>query len=398
MKLTVRKKLLIYKIILFAFAFIIAFMPRTAVRSKEVNNRVIVEIIGIDGADKISLSAQYIMPTETKDSTGKDVVTAEGETLTEAVEALNSALGRRAELGHCSLVVIGSDVRPEVLGTLMTATDVTADVHVSAAEEKAKDFVSDITAFMKKFGATDADFIVHSASRAHVATNTLLGFLSDLGSASESSYLPLVQMKTDGGAQNEGGGSGGSSGGGSGESSGGKSENSSGGEKTPSGMKIEKLALYGPQGRLGILDRESARGVAWVSAPIEKGIVTADIDWKGSVLENLSGRLIKKRSDVKVDGKTGKAFLKVKAFIEPNCDKYNALSANNDIEVTEALKRGFSEKIKSEIDKALSDSFALGCDPFMIGREFYRYAPDYFESIHDLSKTEIVYDIEVIIK
>ena len=69
-----RKKLLIYKILLFAFAFFIAFMPSTAMRSQEVNSRVIVEILGIDGKDKISLTAQYVMPTDSQESDRKSVV------------------------------------------------------------------------------------------------------------------------------------------------------------------------------------------------------------------------------------------------------------------------------------------------------------------------------------
>ena len=44
--MTTKKKLIVYKILLFAFAFLVAFMPSTVSRSREVNSRVIVEIIG----------------------------------------------------------------------------------------------------------------------------------------------------------------------------------------------------------------------------------------------------------------------------------------------------------------------------------------------------------------
>ena len=82
--------------------FLVAFMPSTVSRSREVNSRVIVEIIGVDGGESVSITAQYVMPTEAQGSTSKDTVTVEADTLAEAVEALNTALGRRAELGHCS--------------------------------------------------------------------------------------------------------------------------------------------------------------------------------------------------------------------------------------------------------------------------------------------------------
>ncbi|MDE7463890.1 MAG: hypothetical protein K2M48_02575, partial [Clostridiales bacterium] len=149
MKITERKKLLIYKVLLFAFAFVLAFLPSTASRDLEVNSRVVVEMIGIDGSDEIELTAQYVMPTETEGATTKDKVTVKGKSITEAVEALNTALGRRSELGQCSVVVAGKDLKPQTLGLLMNATDVTADVYLTAAPDKASDTVGDITDFMK---------------------------------------------------------------------------------------------------------------------------------------------------------------------------------------------------------------------------------------------------------
>ena len=47
-KLTERKKLIIYKVVLFIFAFVLAFMPSSVSRSKEVNSRVVVEMLGLD--------------------------------------------------------------------------------------------------------------------------------------------------------------------------------------------------------------------------------------------------------------------------------------------------------------------------------------------------------------
>ena len=125
-------------------------MPSTVSRSREVNSRVIVEIIGVDGGESVSITAQYVMPTEAQGSTSKDTVTVEADTLAEAVEALNTALGRRAELGHCSMVIVGKDASADLLGELMSSTDVTADVYLSAAEDKASDLVGDLTAFMKR--------------------------------------------------------------------------------------------------------------------------------------------------------------------------------------------------------------------------------------------------------
>ncbi len=402
--MTKRKKLLIYKALLFLFAFFIAFMPSTSLRNKEVNSRVIVGILGLDGGgEKVRLTAQYVMPTEAQGSTGKDTVTVEGETLDEAAEALNTALGRRVELGHCSMVIVGKDAKPELLGSLMTATDVAADVWMAAAEGKAEDLIADLTEFMSKTGATDANFIAYSARKAHIATNTLLGFLSDLGSASKTAYMPLVEMQSgkasESGDSSSGGSSGGgkggdSSGGGSGEE--GKGGSSEGEQKT--GMKVEKLAMYGENGRVGIFDSTSARGVAWVSAPVEKGTVCADVEYDGKTVKGVCGRLLKKHASIKIDEKTGTATVKIKAFIEPHGDKFNTLFATNSKKANDALIAGYKKKIQGEVESAIGSSLAATADPLFIGREFYRHSPDYFKSEYDYYSVKIKYDIEIALK
>lgn len=389
--MTERKKLLIYKIVLFIFAFVVAFLPSTFSRSREVNSRVIVEILGIDGGDGVEVTAQYIMPSDTEGATNKDIVTVKADTLTEAVESLNTALGRRAELGHCSLVIVGKDAAPELLGTLMTATDVTADVYVSAAMDKASDLVTDITDFMKKTGATDADFIAYSAKKAHIATNTILGFLSDIGSASRTAYMPVVQMlpESDGGGSSGSGGSSGGSGGGSSDGGG------SGGQ---TGMKVEQLAIYNERGRIGVMDRIAARGVAWVSAPIEKGVITADVQFGDETVKDVSGRLLKKRADIDIDSAAGVAKIKLKATVEPIGDKYNALEASENDRMSKAVKDGFAAAIEKEISAAYEAARELECDPLFIGREFYRYTPDYYENGYSMSGVEVKFDIEVALK
>lgn len=403
MKITAQKKLLIYKILLFLFAFIVAFMPTTASRSKEVNSRVIVEILGIDGGDDgVELTAQYVMPTETDGATSKDAVTVKGGSLTEAVESLNTALGRRAELGHCSLVVAGEDAAPELFGTLMTATDVTADVHVCAAEKSAKEFVGEITEFMKKTAATDADFIVYSAKRAHIATNTLLGFLSDLGSYSQTSYLPVVQMlkeKSEGGGGSGGSGDSSGSSGESGSQGGGQSgESDGGGQKEESaGMTVEQLALYDRNGRAGVLPRSAARGVAWVSAPVEKGIVVADVNYDGETVKAVSARLLKKCAKIKINHDDKSATVKLKATLEPNGDKFNVLDEKNAKSASDAVRDAFAEEIRREMTEAYETAKAFGCDPLFIGRQYYRFAPECCKEL-DLNNATVYFDVDVIIK
>ncbi|MCH5162352.1 MAG: hypothetical protein J1G38_02545 [Clostridiales bacterium] len=394
MRITERRKLLIYKLLLFVFAFVLAFMPSTASRNLEVNSRVIVEMLGIDGADEIELTAQYVMPTDTPDATTKDKVTVKAKSITEAVEALNTALGRRAELGQCSVIVAGKDIKPDVLGTLMNATDVTANVYLTAASDKASDAVGDITEFMKKTGATEADFIAYSTKQAHVATVTILNFLSDLGSASKTAYMPIIEM-----IKEEGGSGGGQSGGGQSGGSDGQSGGGGSGEqkKEPVGMKVEKLALYNNDGRVGELESSAARGVAWISAPIENGVVVSKVKYKGDEYD-VSARLLDKSVSIDVLPKKNRAVINLTATVQPNCDKFNVLEAKKDKKTKAAIKAGFSEAIKKEMKAAYEDSLALGLDPLFVGQQFYRFEPDFFEKGYELGNTKVVFNVNVLLK
>ncbi len=406
-KLTRKKKLLIYKILLFVFAFVIAFMPSAASRNRELNSRVIVEMLGIDGGeDKVEVTAQYVMPAETEGATTKSKLTVSADTLPQAVELISTALGRRAELGHCSIVLLGEDVSPDSVKTLISATDVIADSYIVAADKKASDLVGDITEFMKKTGATDADFIAYGAKKAHIATNTLLGFLSDLGSASHTAFIPVIEVQEDGGSKGSGGGessgSGGESGGSGGESggsSGGESGGSGGGESSGSGgektgMEVKKLALYDENGRVGTLESDAARGVAWASAPVTNSVLSAELDVDGET-EKIMGRLIKKKVTTDIDTENGSAYIKVKATIDPRCERFNEFKSDNPDGDT-AVRAAFSEAIKKELEKGFNDAREFGSDPMFVMRRFYRTAPDYIDgkSITDIN-VEFSVDVEL---
>ncbi len=392
MKLTSRKKLIIYKVLLFAFAFVIAFMPSTAERNREVNRRVIVEMVGIDASADggVELTAQYVMPTETDGATSKDKITVSADTVAQAAEMLTTSLGRRAELGHCSMVIMGDGALPEHISSLVTDTDITADVYLAAAEKKASELISSLTDFMKKTGATDADFIAYGAKKSHIATNTLLGFLSDIGSKSETAFAPIVEMieeKSSGGESSGGGSDGGSSdgnSGGSSSSSGSSSESggSSGDEKSDSGMKVEKLALYGSDGRVGILNSTAARGVAWTSSPVQNSVVAAD---------GVTGRLVRKKASIDVDGDNMTATVKIKATIDSHSNLYKGADANFD------MKKAFEEAIERELTSGYTAALELGKDPMFVMRELYRYAPDAAENaaITDMS---VDFVAEVVVK
>ena len=163
-------------------------------------------------------------------------------------------------------------------------------------------------------------------------------------------------------------------------------------------MKIEKLALYGEDGRVGILEKTAARGVAWVSAYIENSIVTADVEYDGETVENVAALLINKKVKIKTDAKNDRATVCLSATLKLNGDKFNYLDGHSDKKAVAAIKAGFKKAIEDELKEAYESSTELGCDPMYIGRQFYRFDPKYYNDGYELGKTEVVFDIDVIVK
>lgn len=385
------KRLLIVKWLVFLFAFVVALLPSTIARSSEVNSRIVVEMVGVDGTDEVELTAQYVMPAQSDGSTEKDKTTVKGKTLTEAAELLPTTLGRRADFGQCSVVVVGRNSSIDLLGTLMTATDVTADAYLISAENSAKELVGDLTEYMKKSGVTDAGFIAYSAKKGHIATTTLLNFLSNLNSASKTAFMPIVTVekeKDSGSEQSKGGDKGGGGGG---------SQDDGEQKEQPVGMKVEKLVLYNDKGKSFDLDTMSARGVAWVSAPIEHSQLSTDVDVGGETVKGVAARMLKKSSSISVD-EQGNAKIKLKVKLEPHGDRFNIIQRKKDAKLLNAVKISFEQTIENEVRSAYENASSQGYDPLFVGRQFYRFCPNYFNKGFDMKNVSVSYEVCVKLK
>lgn len=412
--MTTRKKLLIYKLLLFALAFVLAFLPSTAARNMEVNGRVIVEALGLDMSDSdLIVTAQYVVPAQGDSATEKQIVSVSRSTLGDALEALNIALGRRAELGHCSMVVIGEGTDPDTVANLLTSTDITADAYLSAAEKSAAELMKNVVEFMKKTNATDADFIAYSEKKSHVATTTLLNFLSDISSASHTAAVPIVSMnkgnepdqKSENGGQGENGGEQNQNrnqGKGNEQSNqkeskqGGEGGGQSGGEAkqddSGDGMSIEKIALYNRLGRAGVLSGDGARGVAWTRDETASGNISAKIIDGERDFGVISAKILSKRISIKIAN--GKARVKVSAKVSAKGYAVNKIMHELD-NARAVIEESFAKTIERDLNAAFNGSLVMGCDPLFVAREFYRKTPAYYDNEFTLNAGSAEFEAKV---
>ena len=160
-------------------------------------------------------------------------------------------------------------------------------------------------------------------------------------------------------------------------------------------MALKKLALFGREGRRGILDEDAMRGVAWISSPVEKGVVVTEVEYDGEYYDNVSARLLNKNSGVKADAKNKTATVELRVTLEPNCSTFNKLVMLADGDAREAVRQGYAKTIEKELKAAFEGAKEYDCDPYFIKRCLYRFSPDEYDEDLDLDDIRVEYKIKV---
>ena len=202
------KKILIYKIVCFTFAFLLLLIPARHFSHTEI--RILAIVLGIDGsAGDVTVSAQLAVPVaQNGDGQASTVAKANGGSLGEALENLQIGLGRRIDYGHLSTVVIGKGTKlPDVkdfISHLLSSDTVGPGAYLCYSNATpAYEFISEAQNLGESSDAELGNFITFSRSDNHVTTTTALKFLQTLHSSSGSAFMPCVKLNS---GDEEGGG------------------------------------------------------------------------------------------------------------------------------------------------------------------------------------------------
>lgn len=445
------KKILIYKIVCFAFAFLLLLIPARHFSHTEI--RILAIVLGIDGnAGDVTVSAQLAVPVaQNGDGKASTVAKANGGSLGEALENLQIGLGRRIDYGHLSTVVIGKDTKlpdlKDFISHLLSSDTVGPGAYLAYSDATpAYEFIAEAQNLGESSDAELGNFITFSRSDNHVTTTTALKFLQTLHSSSGAAFMPCVKVSSgdDGGGVGKGRGGSGSedtalkqqndtnditpeqekelqeqkeekqqssdeqSGGDGkkneqGEESGGESGSGGGSGEQMQKAKLvssESLAVYGGNGEEPmILSSLVTRGVVLIDKYSDYGLfelrnVLIDGQTVASVSALLDGKTVRK--SVRRVGEenilTYKVHLKLRLTDSRICDNPHFYD-----KLKNALVKDFESVIKNNILSAVDYSKQSGVDYLGIRDIFRKFCRKGFENF-DLGSVTVNVNAKVTIK
>lgn len=411
------KKVFWFKILLAAFALVLLLSPVTVARVPEIEQRVVVSVLGLDAAKEgYKASAQVIIPMRASEGDPKqEVYDAEGSSVSEAIDKLNRAMGRKAELGHCGVIVIGKELGErgvkEELGYMFAGGIVTPGTNLVSVKTDANAFLKGAVSLAASSVTGLDSFITFASSGSHTATLTLNRFLSSIESESKTSYMPVLELN----GQEEDAGQGKEEEGGDAEgadkeekkkeSSGGQKEGGgekSGGEAKAGGEKAiiksaETVALFYDGKYAATFDADLTRGIVWADKKSDRGQIQLDaFSFDGKDYGGIYAKLLRKKRVFKTRFEDGTPIFTVKLRVKLELEdkhKLNELSEKaGTAEATALMERAFADKARTEMQAAIDAGLKAGIDPFEIRSCFYKTS---FDGYAEYGKEEFLNDVRV---
>ena len=386
-------RVLCFKIFLAAFAVVLVLAPSTFTHVPDIEQRVVVSVLGVDAADDgYKVSAQVIIPKRATEGDPKqEVVDADGKSVSEAIDKLNRAMGRRVDLGHCGVIVVGKSlaeqgVRRE-LEYLFAGGIVTPGTNLICTKSEAGAFIKKAVSLAANSVTGLDSFITYASTGSHTATLTLNRFLSSTDGESNTSYMPILEID-DGGEQSE-------------QSDGQAAQAAAqqGNEQSQTVIKsAESIAVFYDGVLCGTFDAELTRGLVWVDRKSDSGQIQLDkFEYDGKDYGGIYACLRhKKRKYCAHFDENGVPIFTVRLNVKAELqDKHTLNELADSVGIKEATKQiqdAFTAKIEKEITETYLAGLAMGADIFEVRSAFYKGQYDGYAAY---GKAEFLHDVQL---
>lgn len=297
-----KKILLVFTIIL------IAFNLTSCLSVVDLNQRVLVQAIGIDKVDNnsIKITFQIFSPTNQSgsgvgaSSDNAKVIDATGTTIAEAFQNATLKQGKQLFIGHNRLIIISQELAKEGLSQQLSFFSSnpasSQNIHLLIAEDKASDIVSAKINEGILPAETLEEMVKNSSKNGFTEPIKLYQYLKSIENKHESAILPLIKMTN----KNE-------------ESDKTTAASAEAGDKKQSGsndkidtvsnVTLDGMALFSQDKMVAHFNQDESRGILFIRDTIDKTLIVASTDkYTSASLEvfNIKSKLIPSISDGKV--------------------------------------------------------------------------------------------------
>lgn len=379
-------------LVLFFTAMFILIALTPLVPGNEIETRLMVNCVGFDVDNEsgmISVAAETISGGE------NEFIHGSGKAFSDALLNLNERYGRKIELGHCGLIVLGKDVTtPQATAILINILSdgmINTGCSVVSADVTASEFMQSAVLLTKSTGGGVSDYVSYADAYESVTIPSVLEIMQALSSKSGAAVMPIVGFDEKPSENVKGGGSGGGAGDSTEQSA---SQNDSASKVTEIKPSVT-ARVFGKESYE--LSEEDSRGLIWITSRTKGGLADAEMDFDGkhfilsSVVEDKKEGIKAEFSDKPVITFSIEARLKFTQRYELLDKVEKGYSIEEVLDnVNVAYEKRITEDIKRVADCALKDDF-LG-----LRTRLYRADPKkYREWSGDLTETEYRFDIKV---
>ncbi len=388
-----KKKLLnIYLLLSVAFILVLVVMPRKITAMPEIETKLLLTAIGIDReGEEYTLSATDVMPAESQDGTLKKLsVSASGKSVSDCFNALSIKTGKKLELGLCGLVLLGNSfetqcVLPDLKYLLSSGKIIPGAYLAYCPSSNAKEILEKANKLSSASSNGLATLLEHSELGNSVALTTLLEFLSDSASVTESAYMPCIEIADKKGSKGEG-------------------ENDKEEKKETEIKNLGEIALFKNGTMVEKLSEDEVKGLCWLDKNSVRGHVslekfTFDGEDRGSLYATLMDK------SVSISAKKSNLWkVKIKITATLNLEDRHILTIINEKNASEEriskeVREQFKQKVISDIERYVAVTKEYDCDAMGITEVIYRKnAKKYRKNAQASSvyqNTEIEYAIKI---
>lgn len=364
------------------FLLLIFIVPSVINKTPQIQSRLLITAIGLEKKDDlIELSCVAIMPINGAEGTQvKSVtITNKAPSIGENLKQISEIYGKQAELGLCTLVVMGSGWDNESiiapLKYLLSSGSVSPGtylIHTNSGATKILDLASKLNPSTSSILSSIVQF---NAPSTNISTVTLLEFLSETASPSKASIMPEIQIEEgEEGMSVSASDSSQDKSGELGQNSQSKSQN----ERTTI-KDLNKTLLY-KEGKIRAqFNANETTAFNLIDSDSSQGVITLDnLVIKGENLGKIICSVYNKSSKRKVYFNNGEpiAQFSVKVILQ-FLDQHKIIEKWQDydgkIDVTTPLLSQFEQDVKAKIEQALQKCKENDVDVFQIENDFYRF-------------------------
>lgn len=365
-RLRLNRVLIALFIIFFLSVF---FFPSVLNKNPQIQSKLLITAMGIDkiNNEEIEFSGICILPDNGEQASIKSLtVTSSGKSIGECVENISEQYGKQVELGLCGLVVIGestdnTNILPHLEFLLSSAYVSPGAYLIYANGGKA----SELLAYASEQNPSTAEIlssvVEFNDKTARITTRTLLEFLSETYSLSNSSILPSVDASK-------------------------QSDNKSQSNVVSS---LTTAVLYNNGQKSGNFDSEQTLGFNLATQKANKGLFVLDnLVLNGQDLGRIDCWIYSSKNKLKVDMVDDQPIAKFDINVVLQFQDQHKIirawkqSGKEENKITEPLLSSFQDKIKKAVLNAFTKSQELNVDIFSIKTEFYRHYSTVLDQIN----------------